>query len=104
MASEYPDEGVVTETWELDEVILSMVKLALPVLQTLRVAVAVLPWQLFSDSGPGRLKPGPLTTHGLEGIPFATTTRLLRPEISGSFGVSKLVDTGVVPVATPMVL
>jgi len=44
-----------------------------------------------------------VTLTGAEGMPLATTTRLLAP-VSAVFGTSKLVDTIFVPVATAMVL
>ena len=44
-----------------------------------------------------------VTLTGADGMPLATTTRLLAP-VSAVFGTSKLVDTIFVPVATPMVL
>jgi hypothetical protein len=43
------------------------------------------------------------TFTGLDGIPFATTTRVLGP-ISIVVGMSKLVEVASEPVATPIVL
>jgi hypothetical protein len=44
-----------------------------------------------------------VTLTGAEGMPLATTTRLLAP-VSAFFGTSKCVETVFVPVATAMVL
>jgi hypothetical protein len=44
-----------------------------------------------------------VTCTGTEGMPLATTTRLLAP-VSMPDGTSKFVDTILLPVATPMVL
>jgi hypothetical protein len=44
-----------------------------------------------------------VTATGLDAMPFATTSRVL-PPVSMSAGTSKCVDTGLLPVATAMVL
>jgi hypothetical protein len=54
--------------------------------------------------GSEELPPGvTITFTGLDGIPLATTSRIEGPDSIDS-GTSKLVDTGVAPVATPIVL
>ena len=44
-----------------------------------------------------------VTDTGADGMPLATTTTVLAPS-SALAGTSKFVDTGVLPVATPMLL
>src|SRR5690349_15646319 len=74
------------------EVMLLMLRFWPPVLQTFRTAVADAPAHAASAIGPGRVSPGPFTTHFFDGMPFAMTSRSLTP-LSRFGGVSNRVET-----------